>query len=293
MMIFGQGAIRCHPFIQTEMNAVQQNDLARFDYAFFQHIGFFLHNLCASFWLGISHAYFQQAPGNQVTKRYYQQIAKLSCHFALITDYALLTLGGALKRKERLSGRFADALSNLYLCSCVLKHHHNQGFPEADTPMAHWACLQTLNQAQQALWDICHQLPIRPLAVLLRTLSFPFGKSALSASDSLIAQVAGLLLSDTAARDRLTQGIYINTDPHDATGRIEAAFKAVLAAAPVEAKLRAAQKQKLLAKGPASTLINDAISKHIISKVEAKLLSAAETARLAAISVDDFDPNEL
>ena len=293
MMIFGQGAIRCHPFIQKEMAALEQNNLQQFDQLLFQHIGFFLHNLAATFWLGLTNARFHHVPGDKVTHRYYRQIARLSVGFALLADYALLTLGGALKRKEILSGRFADALSNLYLCSCVLKYYQDQGCHDDDQPLLNWACRHTLNQCRQSLQAICRNLPLRPIAGLLAGMVFPFGRSDSLPSGKLIHQAAAILLTESATRDRLTQGIFINDNPNDATGRIEVAFKAVLAAAPVEAKIRTAQKQKTLPKGNPATLIKDALTKNIITEHEATLLTLADQARLAAITVDDFSPDEL
>ena len=292
MMIFGQGAVRCHPYIQQEMAAIAEGNLVAFDQVFFKHIGHWAHNKAACLWLGLTNACFLATPGDKNTKRYYRQIARLSVSFAFLADYALLTLGGALKRKERLSGRFADALSNLYLCSCALKHYENQGKEKDDLPLLHWACQESIYRTQQALADILTKLPFRPVACLLQFLIFPLGKPNKFANDKLVHPCAALLLTDSSVRDRLTKGIYINNKPDDATGRIEVAFKAVLAAAPVEARIKLAQKQKQLAKGELSALINDALGKNIISKEEAQLLAKAEQARFSAISVDDFGSGE-
>jgi acyl-CoA dehydrogenase len=293
MMIFGQGAVRCHPYIQQEMAAIAEGNLAAFDQVFFKHIGHWGHNKAACLWLGLTNARFLATPGDKETKRYYRQIARLSVGFAFLADYALLTLGGTLKRKERLSGRFADALSNLYLCSCVLKHYQNQGRKKEDLPLLHWACQESLYRAQQALADILTKLPFPPIASMLQALIFPLGKPNKPASDAIVHQTAALLLADSPVRDRLTKGIYINDIPDDATGRIEMAFKAVLTAAPIEAKIKLAQKQKQLAKGEISGLVTEAISKNIINKEEAQLLAIAENARLQAIMVDDFSAAEL
>jgi len=293
MMIFGQGAIRCHPYIQKEMAALQENDLKKFDNLLFQHIGFFTHNMAASFWLGLTNACFKPVPGNRDTKRYYRQIARLSVGFALLADFALLTLGGSLKRKERLSGLFADVLSNLYLCSCVLKHYQDQGCLTDDAPILQWACQQTIYRAQQALRAVFWKLPLRPLAWILRSLIFPLGKPYSPPGELLIHKIASVLLTDTPARDRLTRGIYINSDADDATGRIEVAFKAVLAAAPVETKIRFAQKQKQLLKGDPLKMLAEALRKCIISQDEADFYVTAEQTRLAAITVDDFSAEEL
>ncbi|MFZ2313163.1 MAG: acyl-CoA dehydrogenase, partial [Methylobacter sp.] len=313
MMIFGQGAIRCHPYIQKEMEALNQADseqaLQQFDEVLFKHIGSVMHNLAVGFWLGLSNARFVEVPGDDDTRRYFRQIARLSAAFALVTDFALLVLGGSIKRKERISGRFADVLSNLYLCSCVLKNYQDQGSPKDDLPLLHWSCQQTLHRAQQSLLGIFHALPARMPSVViraifhvllarmpvvvLRALLFPQGKPYAPPSDHLIHQAAAVLLKDSPSRNRLTHGIYINHKPDDATGRIEVAFQAVLAAAPVEAKLHAAQKRQLLAKGAIPDLLEVAISKEIITRKEAELILTAEQARLAAISVDDFSPEQL
>lgn len=296
MMIFGQGAIRCHPYIQREMEALGLENpelaLQQFDEVLFKHIGSLLHNLAAGIWLGLSAARFINAPGDQHTQRYFRQLARLSVGFALAADFALLTLGNSLKRKERISGRFADVLSNLYLCSCVLKHYRDQGSPPDDLPLLHWACRQTLYRAQQSLLAIFHILPMRLPAYLLRAALFPTGKACAPPADHLVHRTAALLLNDSATRDRLTQGIYINDKPDDATGRIEVAFRAVLAAMPVEAKIHAAQKQKQLPKGAVLDLLQIAIAKAIISNEEAELIVAAEKARFAAISVDDFSAGQ-
>ena len=297
MMIFGQGAVRCHPYIQKEMAALNHADasiaLQRFDEVLFEHAGFFLRNFAASFWLGLTSARFASVPGDLTTQRYYRKIARLSAGFALLADYALLTLGGALKRKERLSGCFADALGNLYLCSCVLKHYQNQGSQAEDAPLLHWACQQTLYQTQQALLAAFRKLPLPPAVWLLRLIVFPLGKPCSPPGDRLIHDAASMLLTASPARDRLTLGIHINDNPADSTGRIEVAFKAVLAAAPIEAKIRQAQKQKRLAKGDPSLAVAEALAKGVITPQEADLIEQANQARLAAITVDDFSPEEL
>jgi acyl-CoA dehydrogenase len=293
MIIFGQGAVRCHPYLQREMQALEADDLRQFDSLLFNHIGFLLRNFAVCLWLGLSNACLLNVPGDKQTRRYYRQIARLSAAFALLTDVALLTLGGALKRKERISGRFADALSNLYLCSCVLKHYQDQGSPKDDPALLHWACRHTIHRAQQALLAVLHKLPLQPLPRLLRAALFPFGKPYAPPGDSLTREIAAILLSDSPARNRLTKGIYINDNENDATGRIERAFAAVLVAAPAELKLRNAQKRRHLSEDPRLERIAAALELGIITHEEADLARAAETARLAAIAVDAFTAEEL
>ncbi len=297
MMIFGQGAIRCHPFLQKEMAALHDSDrpqaLRQFDRLLLEHIGCVIHHIAAAAWFGISGARFVRVPGDRHSKAYYRKIARLSTAFALSADFALLTLGGSLKKKERISGRFADVLSNLYLCSCVLKHYQDQGCLESDLPLMHWACRHTIYRAQQALLAVFWKLPFYPLVWLLRSCIFPTGKPYSPPDDKLIQRTASILLTDTPTRDRLTEGIYVNHDTNDATGRIEAAFKAVLAAAPAENKLRQAQKTQQLPKGDGIELIELALSKAIIDAEQAELLIQAEQLRSAVIQVDDFDPQQL
>jgi acyl-CoA dehydrogenase len=297
MMIFGQGAVRCHPYIQEEMEALHNEDkqqaLQQFDKVLFQHIGAVINNKVSSIWLGITNARFANVPGDEQTIRYYRQIARLSVNFALVADYALLTLAGAVKRKERLSGRFADVLSNLYLCSCALKKFQDQGSRKDELPLLHWACQHTIYCAQQALYEIFRQLPFQPLAWAMRAIVFPFGKPNLPPGDQLIHEIAALLLSDSEARERLTSGIYINEIEDDATGRIELAFKAVLAAAPAEAKIRQAQRQKQLLKGTIQSQLKAALEADIITQQDVDLIEQAELARFKAISVDDFSAEEL
>jgi acyl-CoA dehydrogenase len=293
MMIFGQGVIRCHPFLQKELLALESNDLEQFDKLLCQHATFFSGNLAKSLWFGLSFANLQKSPGNKQTKRYYQQITRLSADFALLTDFALFVHGGTLKRRERLSGAFADVLSNLYLCSCVLKNYHHQGCPEDETALLHWACQHSIYQAQLGLFAICSKLAGKPLAMVFRFLVFPLGKAYAEPSDALISQTAKILLNDSDARDRLTRGIYINTRPDDITGRIEHAFRAVLAVAPIEARLHKAQKQGKLPKGDLCSLLGEAVGKGIITHDEVLLLETAEQARLLAITVDDFNNDEM
>jgi acyl-CoA dehydrogenase len=184
-------------------------------------------------------------------------------------------------------------LSHLYLCSCALKHFENQGSQADDLPLLHWACQHSLYRAQQSLLAVFRLLPSRIPAVLLRAALFPLGKPCAPPQDRLVGQLAQLLLHDNPARDRLTDGIYINEKQEDPTGRIEVAFKAVLQAAPIETKLRNAQKQGLLSKGALRDVLREAVKADIITGAEADLISQAEQARLLAISVDDFAPEQL
>ncbi len=241
MIIFGQGALRCHPYLMREFEAATnpdpQNGLCEFDTSLFQHIGHLVRNLARCGWLGITRGRFSAAPGAAVTHRYFQLLNWMSAAFALNADLCLMTLGGALKRKERLSARLGDLLSELYIASGCLKHFIDQGEPPADQSLLHWALQQSLQRIQQAQLELWGNLPFRPLAWLLRLWTFPTGLPFQPPADRLEHRVAGLLLQPSEARDRLTGHVYISRDPSDSMGALELALSAVSAATPIEKTL--------------------------------------------------------
>ncbi|MBU0656615.1 MAG: acyl-CoA dehydrogenase [Gammaproteobacteria bacterium] len=287
LIVFGQGAMRCHPWLLKEIQAVQVDDVEAFDHAFLGHIKHIFANLGRSIWYGLSNASFL-VTGTPYTRRYYRHLSRLSSQFALLADYAALSLGGNLKRRERLSGRMADILANLYLCSAVLRHFEDQGEPEADLPLLEYACTLTIHRAQQAMLAAFHNLPRPWLAKTLRTLMFPYGKPFHPPHDKLIHAVARLALEPSATRDRLTAGVYITNDPADRMGRIEDAFHKTLAAAEVEKQLRKLIKESKLAAHTTDDAIAEAKDKGLLDKFSVERLLAARKAVLNAIRVDDF-----
>lgn len=293
LMIFGQGALRCHPCLQTELDALRADDPERFGHAVVRHLRLILDNLGRALWLGLTDARFLDAPGDRETRAYYRAIARLSAGFALSVDFAALALDGTLKRRERISGKFADALSNLYLCSCVLKRYQDQGCPEEDRPLLRWACRHTLYRAQQSLLGLFWKLPYRPLVWLLRAAIFPLGKPYAPPGEDDIRQTARLLLNPSPARDRLTEGIYLDRRPDDPTGKLEFAFEALLKAAPAAEKLRRALRQTGAPKMERAQTLAYALAQGMIGPEEADALEAAERARDAALAADDFAPEEL
>lgn len=291
LIVFGQGAIRCHPYLLKEMKATQENDLAGLDKALFAHIGFVISNLSRSVWFGLTNAIFE-SPGTPLTRKYYRRLTRLSAGFALLSDYALLTLGGNLKRKERLSGRFADILANMYLCSATLKHFEDQGEPEADLPLLHYACQTTMHDAQQAMLAVFYNLPFSIIAKTLRALMFPFGKPYAPPADKLIHQVAKLALYPSATRDRLTEGCYITDDPEDAMGRVEHAFNIAIKTEEIEKKFKTLLKSGDLQARMHTERIDEAVEKELISKEEGQQLHENWLAMREAIRVDDFTKEE-
>jgi acyl-CoA dehydrogenase len=292
LIVYGQGAIRCHPYLLEIMKASKEGNLEQLDKSLFSHFGFVISNLSRSIWFGLTNAIFE-VPGTPLTRKYYRRLTRLSAGFALLSDYALLTLGGNLKRKERLSGRFADILANMYLCSATLKHFEDQGEPEADLPLLHYACQSTMHDAQQAMLAVFYNLPFTFFAKILRALMFPFGKPYSPPSDKLIHEVAKLALSPSATRDRLTDGCYITDDPLQPQGRIEHAFNLAIKAEDVENKFKQLNKHGELQARTHEERIQEAVDKKLISKQEGAQMHELWLATREAIRVDHFTAREL
>ncbi len=212
LIIFGQGAIRCHPFVLREMNAARNPDRVRgvdeFDRALFGHIGFTISNAARSLVMALTLARFRNVPDAGPTRRYYQHIERFSASFAFATDVAMLALGGYLKKKESISARLGDVLSSMYLASMVLKHHEDQGSPPADLPIVEWSCRELLYQAQEQLHGVLRNFPVRPMAWLMRVFIFPRGLTYFAPGDRLARAVGQLAQNDGESRDRVTAGVY-------------------------------------------------------------------------------------
>jgi acyl-CoA dehydrogenase len=291
MIIFGQGAIRAHPYLLKEMEAASSDDHAKaavdFDKALFAHIGFTISNAARSLFLGLTDALFVPAPVGGRTARYYRQLSRMSAAFTFTADVGLLTLGGEMKRKEKLSARYGDILSHLYLASATLKQFEEQGRPPTDLPLVEWACQDSLYAMQQALEGLLRNFPSRPMAWLMRLLVLPLGRPYAPASDKLGHKVADLLLSPSDARDRLTRNAFTSTDPKDPVGRMEHAMKQTIAAEPVEDKLQAGLKKRLT---PANylALVEQAAKTGVLDGREATLLRDNHAVVRDAIDVDEF-----
>jgi acyl-CoA dehydrogenase len=265
----------------------------RLQQAILKHGRFFFANLGRSLYHGLTRGRFASAPAGAApeTVSYYRRLSRLSAAFALTTDVALLTMGGALKRREHISGRLADVLSQMFLASAALKRFEDQGRPSDDLPLVHWACQDALVQAQEALDGVFRNFPNRPAAWLLRKLIFPTGLHLKPPDDRLGHQAARLLLAPGPARDRLTEGVYLPKDPREALCRLEDAMKKVTACAPLEQRLRAIQRELSLEARTENELIDKAEAVGRLSSGEAQTLRAARAATLDVIQVDDFPPD--
>jgi acyl-CoA dehydrogenase len=274
------------------MHAVADADharaLAAFDRAIFGHIGFVISNVARAFWLGLTNARLVRAPVDGPAARYCQKLTRLSAAFALISDMAMLMLGGTLKRKERISARFADVLSYLYLASAVIKRFEDQGRPAEDVPLMRWSADYAIHQAEKTLVVILKNFPNRFLEWLLGGLVFPAGRRFQVPTDRLGHECARLLLEPSAARDRLTEGVYVTHDPDDVTGRLEDALPRVIAAEPLERKLYALVDECPALHGDHEAQVQQALARCLIDAPQAELLRAAHRARRAVITVDDF-----
>jgi acyl-CoA dehydrogenase len=292
LIIFGQGVIRCHPYILREMRAAMDTNAVqasrRFDRALFGHIKFFISNVARSLFMGLTWARLVSVPSNGVAGGYYRQITRMSTAFALTSDMAMLVMGGALKRKEHISGRLADVLSHLYLASACLKRFKDQGSPQSDLPFLRWACDYSLHTIQERLEEIIRNFPNRPAAWLLKFLIFPTGKPYRGPGDEVGRQVASVLMEPSETRDRLTSGIYLPSGQEEPMEVLEVALKKMVESEAVEKRLRKAIQSGELKPADQESLLQEAVKMGVIDKEEADLVRAAEMARREAIRVDDF-----
>jgi acyl-CoA dehydrogenase len=297
MIIFGQGAVRCHPYVLKLMQAAVIADPERrsveFDRTLFQHVGFAVSNACRAFLYGLTHSNIGSAPGDRYLKRYYRKLSRYSAALALVADTSMLMLGGKLKQKERLSARLGDVLSYLYIASAMLKRFEDQGRPELDRPFLAWAFHECIHRIQGALDGVLRNFPIRPVAWVLRALVFPIGRLEAAPGDRLGRRVATLLMYPNEARDRLAEFCYLTPSANNAVGQMNAALAEIIEAEPVERKISKAAKLGTLTSPEASAQLAEAVQYGVITEDERALLARTRTAIAEVISVDDFDTADL
>ncbi len=291
MIIYGQGAIRSHPFVHEEIESIGKDDLVRFDRAVFGHINYVTRNVVRSLLLGLSGSRLTRPPIQGPVAEYFQQLTRFSAAFALVSDAAMGTLGGRLKRREKISGRLADALAWMYLGSAALKRFYDEGQVERDVAFVQWSCALALYKIQEALRGVLDNLPNRTVARVLRPLVFPLGARLRLPSDKLGAAVARGLLEDREARRHLTQDIFVPPAEEAGLGRLEAALEKAVDARAVETKLRDAVRAGFLDCAPGDLLADCGVAEGIISDDECTRLKEADEVRDEVIQVDAFDPN--
>jgi acyl-CoA dehydrogenase len=302
LIVFGQGAIRCHPYVLKEIQATREVDRAKasaaFDAAMFGHVRFALSNMARTLVMGLTGSHFVAVNVNVApqTRRYYQQLTRFSAALGFLADVSMGSLGGALKRKEKLSARLGDVLSLLYLCSATLKRYEMEGRQADDAPLLHWAIWDAMFAAQNALEGVISNFPNRLLAALMRRIVFPLGRPYVVPSDAIGHEVARLLIEPSATRDRLTAGMYLPQRGDDPIALIERALVATLASAPIEARIKTATRDgrldaKLAPDGGIEQLVERAKAAGIVTVAECETVLAARDLTAQVIRVDDFPPD--
>jgi len=302
LIVFGQGAIRCHPYVLKEIQATRAADRGKaravFDALLFRHLRFTLSNGVRTLVMGLTGSHFVRVPEDVApeTRRYYQQLTRFSAALSFLADVSMGALGGALKRKEKLSARLGDVLSLLYLCSATLARFEREGRQTADAPLLHWAIWDAMFKAQNAFEGVISNFPNRSIARMMWRFVFPLGRPYQVPSDALGHEVARLLIEPSEARDRLTAGMYLPTEGDDPVALLERALAATIAAAPIEARLRTASRDGSLdAKLPpgagVEVLIERAKAAGIISAAEGEQVVEARNLTAQVIRVDDFPPD--
>ena len=292
LIIFGQGAIRCHPYVFREMESIKKQDLNEFDIVFWKHFEFTICNLIKTVAYGITGAKLVKAPNSPVS-RYYQLIYLYSARLALLSDVAMFTLTGKLKRKESISARLGDILSSLYLISSVLHRFYHDGEPKEDIPLVAWSCEQLFHECETAIDGVIVNYPIKWMRWILRCMLMPYGLRMKKPSDHLGKVVAQLLTKPSETRSRITRLAFHDDIPNCPVGRVEAAFHKIYAVESLEKKVLHAVKEGQLKSMTFLKQIEEAQDKGILTTTEASWLAEAELARQYVIAVDDFMPEEL
>ncbi|CDU02490.1 Acyl-coenzyme A dehydrogenase [Vibrio coralliirubri] len=300
MIIYGQGAIRCHPYVLNEMEAAYSESsdaLDKFDSALAGHVSFTMSNLVRSLWFGLTDGRGSDAPRpsnktDKQTQRYYQQLNRYSANLALLSDISMAVLGGSLKRRERLSARLGDILSQLYLGSATLKRFESEGSHAEDLPLVHWGMQDSLRQTEVAIDEFLANFPNPVIGRLLRVVLMPFGRIRRAPNDKLDSKVAHILQTPSETRSRIGRGQYLEATEYNPVGKIEKALEVILQAEPLFDKVckETHQKRAFLRLDLVAQL---GLEKGILTQDEANLLISAEEHRLYTINVDDFSPEEL
>lgn len=306
LIIYGQGAVRCHPYLVGEISAAalppSTTALKKFDKAFFGHIGFALGNTLRTFVLGLSHGTFVWVPAQGKLQPYYRQLSRFSAAFSMLSDVNLAFLGGALKARERLSGRMADCLIHLYFASAAIKQFHEDGYPVFMRPLVEWALKTALFDTETQLRKVIDNYPVRGLRPLLRLLVFPLGLRMRQPDDILGAQVARSIIDDSPSRHYLSRGVFVSEMKDDAIVRVLNAYRLSRDTFDESKRLFNAVKNseredlhdlEMLLVKERTQLLQWAIGEKVLNASEAAQLEAAMEAVYDAIQVDAFDPDVL
>ncbi len=297
LMIFGQGAIRSHPYVLKEMQLASQEEndetIEQFDEVFFNHAGFTISNGVRSLAMALTGGRFAGTPNNGRFAQSYRDITRLSSAFALVADVSMLSMQSKLKFKEMLSARLGDLLSNLYLASMVLKQYESDGAPEEDAPLVQWCLDYLLHQYQIAMQEVLQNYPNRALAAALKLIVFPVGGRFAAPADKLETQIARLMTSDSDCRKRLLDGCFDADIPTNPVGKVNAVFKQQIALMPLYKKIKTATKEGKVERALGARQIELAQQAKVVTAAEAKKLLTFDKELMEVINVDDFDPKQL
>jgi acyl-CoA dehydrogenase len=297
MMIFGQGAIRCHPYVLKELEAANLPDpeerIKQFDQLLFAHIGYSIRNAVRSLVLGLSFGHFAAVPRDRRTAKYYQKLSRYSASLAFISDIAMLTFGGKLKLKEHISGRLGDVLSQLYICSAMLHRYEAIDRPAADQPILAWAFHDAIYKIQRALRQVVDNFPNPWLRFMLKVVIFPLGLRERAPGDRLTHKVAQLLLAPSETRNRLTDGIYTSAATGNPVGLMEQALPQIIAAEPLERKMLKALKSGQVDGISWEDQLQQVVAMGGLTAAEASLLQSSRALVQEIIAVDEFDSEDI
>ncbi len=298
LITFAQGALRSHPYLYREIQALQDENeaagLAAFEAAFNTHVAWSLSNMVGALLHNLSFGAFASAPAHAgKTRRHYRQLWRSSRSFALAADLSVALLGGGLKTRQRITGRLADALSEVYLLSCLLKRFEDDGEPAQDLDIVDYCAANCLYRFEQAMRGVVDNFPIRPAGWAMRVLLFPFGARRRPAPDRLGKAVVRLAIEPGAVRDRLTRDIFITDDPADPLGLLEHTLRKVVASQQADRKLERAVRKGVVRRTHTNDWIAEAEGKGILTAEEAKALQEVKALVDKVIAVDDFDPGDI
>lgn len=288
LMIFGQGAIRCHPYVFPEMEAARNNDLAAFDQLFWAHIGFSTNRAARALSYACTASIFAKSPVKGPTAKYYKQLTRMSSALAFTSDVTMAVLGGELKRKESLSARLGDVLSELYMASAVLKYYYDNGETAEDLAHVKWCVEDGLYKIQVAFNEFFDNFPNRLVARLMRTIVFPLGQSYKKPADKLLHAIAQMMLEPTELRKRLTKDAYFGTEPDDPTGRMECAYNALLQIEPEYHRFLKALGKHQLSGFTIAEQLSDAVAQKVLTQAEADGIAHYDQLRVEALATDEF-----
>ncbi len=297
MIIFGQGAIRCHPYVLKEMEAAHDPDkkrgLQEFDAAFWGHIGHVLSSASRAFVLGITQGRGSQAPQAHPARRCYQKLNRYSADLAVLSDVCMAVLGGELKFRESISARLGDVLANMYIVSAALKRFETDGRPADDLPVLRWVAEDCFHKIENALDGIIRHLPYALVRLKMRALIFPLGRWAKPPRDEIGVQVSNALQEPSGLRDRLAEFVFTNNPSDTSVAKLEQAMRQVLEAKPLEKKILEAVKAGRIGTDHPAERIEEALAAGLIDSQEAAFLRETYQLIIDIIKVDDFDPADM